>query len=683
MMDELRRLRELTEALTGNGYLKDQAKEWEYALDAIPECVYIIDNKFEMKFINKTLADRLGKSKEDLLNKLCYKEVYGRTSDFPTIGTTDDHTVLKSKTLLEDTYIIPLDGWFNINRSPIYSNNSRLLGFICVLRDVTARKKATEGLIYREAMLDAIYNSASVGIGLIEDCTGIILSINKFITDLINYSEKELVGSHIRKFFSTEEEYLKIHNAVFKCEDAAMETQFIKKDGSVLDIFLKINKIRANTQTVFTITDITEKKIKEKQLKLNEERLKSVLELTKMNYKSHEEIMSFALEEAIRLTNSKIGYLHFVNNTDDGVDLNLFQWSKETVKGCLAHKLNHYPLSSAGCWADSIREKKPIIHNDYSNMTFKEGKRGLPQGHIELKRHMGVPIMENNLVIAVAGVGNKELSYDDSDLRQLNLFMNSMWDIIKRQKAEEESIKNREYFERLINSTPTGIFVYKLTYNSLVLKHFNKAAVSILKIEHLAVDKTIEELFCSLANLPIIDKFKEIASSGGIFSDPIYRYIHDSRESIFSVTAFQSDTDEVAVLFHEVTEHIEAFAEIKSEKEKFKVVFNNSTDMITIINLESEVIVDVNPAFENYTGYNRAEVIGKNMMDLNLWGDIYSSSVFHNLLIEESKSMKFSSLLNLKDGSTRNILVTSSIIYINNVPHVVSITGLYDKNIST
>ena len=76
MIDELKRLRQLTETLTGNGYLKDQAKEWEYALDAIPECIYIINNKFEIKFTDNLYLDNLRnkvnsevKAKMSVINK--------------------------------------------------------------------------------------------------------------------------------------------------------------------------------------------------------------------------------------------------------------------------------------------------------------------------------------------------------------------------------------------------------------------------------------------------------------------------------------------------------------------------------------------------------------------------------------------------------------------------------------
>lgn len=686
MMDELRRLRELTEALTGNGYLKDQAKEWEYALDAIPECVYIINNKFEMKFVNKTLADRLGKNKEDLLDKLCYQEIYGQSQEFPVLGTIDDHRVLKYKTLLEDVYIISLGGWFNVTRSPIYTNSSKLLGFICVLQDVTVRKKATEGLVYREATLDAIYNAAPIGIGLIEEGTRIILTINKFITDLTGYSEKELIGCSTRKLFPTEEEFLRVGKVKYAGIRATgvgtVETQFLTKNGDIVDVFLKTTEVKSGKMLVFTITDITDRKIKEKQLRVNEDRLKSVLELTKMSNKSYEEITSFALEEAIRLTDSKIGYMHFVNNYDDGLDLNLFQWSKEATKNCVAQKIAHYPLSDAGCWADSIREKKPVMHNEYINMTFEDGKKGLPEGHIQLNRHMGVPIIENDVVVAVAGVGNKQIPYNETDLTQLNLFMNSMWDILKRQKAEEESKKNREYFERLISSTPTGIFVYKLINNSLVLKHYNKAATTILKIESLTIDKTIEELFCNLTKLPIVDEFKKIAEKGGVFSDPVYKYTHNQKECIFSVTAFQSDVNEVAVLFYDVTQHIKASDDIKDEQNKFKTLFNNCTDIITIVRLEDNVIVDVNPVFEKYTGYNKETIVGCSVMDIVSWCDIFNDSVFKSTLIKDFEIIDYPFTLKLKDN-IENILISSFLLHINQSVHIISIMRLYDKDIIT
>ena len=56
--------------------------------------------------------------------------------------------------------------------------------------------------------------------------------------------------------------------------------------------------------------------------------------------------LRLALEEAVRLTGSEIGYLHFVN--DDQVSLSLGMWSSATYLHCTAVKDDHYPLTSAG-----------------------------------------------------------------------------------------------------------------------------------------------------------------------------------------------------------------------------------------------------------------------------------------------------------------------------------------------
>jgi diguanylate cyclase (GGDEF)-like protein len=50
---------------------------------------------------------------------------------------------------------------------------------------------------------------------------------------------------------------------------------------------------------------------------------------------------------------------------------------------------------------------------------------------------MSVPVMDDGRIVAVAGVGNKEAAYDESDANQLTLFMSSMWSIIKQKRAQQ------------------------------------------------------------------------------------------------------------------------------------------------------------------------------------------------------------------------------------------------------
>ena len=164
--------------------------------------------------------------------------------------------------------------------------------------------------------------------------------------------------------------------------------------------------------------------------KLKEERLHSLLTLSQMGAVSDAEIRTYALEEIVRLTRSKAGYLHFVD--EDTHSLELVAWSKDVRKACRAHKPRHFPLDKAGVWADCVRLRRPVIHNDFSKVP---DKKGMPEGHFPIHRHMSVPVMDNGRVVAVAGVGNKASDYDASDANQLTLFMTSMWSIIKQKRA--------------------------------------------------------------------------------------------------------------------------------------------------------------------------------------------------------------------------------------------------------
>lgn len=429
MMNELQKLRELTETLTGNGYLKDQAEEWEYALNAIPDCVYIIDTKFKIKFINKVLVDKLNLEPHEICNKVCYDLIYGLTLDEVDEKLTERWLTEEDLVKINDVYIASLNGWFNISRSPIFTKQGKLLGFICILQNITAEKKARLELEEREQTLKSLFDSAPIGMGLIDKDTCLFLSVNRRLMEITGFSEKELVGSHFTILFKDLENFIEIPNKYSSIP--TIETQIITKNDTSVDIYLRTSNVYDKSLLVFTVIDVTEKKKSEKLLALNEERLEATLALTKMINKSKEDIMKFALEEGVRLTNSTIGYLHLVNpkKEDEETQLKLFLWSSMVHDKCSAVIISKYSLSEAGCWADSVRLGVPVVHNDYKNF---EGKKFLPEGHIDLINHMSVPVLdESGNVVVVAGVGNKDGDYNSSDIRQLSIFMNSMWDIIK------------------------------------------------------------------------------------------------------------------------------------------------------------------------------------------------------------------------------------------------------------
>ena len=63
---------------------------------------------------------------------------------------------------------------------------------------------------------------------------------------------------------------------------------------------------------------------------------------------------------------------------------------------------------------------------------------------------MNIPVFDGEHIVAVAGVGNKDADYDESDIRQLRLLMQGMWRLVRRKQAERELQEAHEKLEKRV-----------------------------------------------------------------------------------------------------------------------------------------------------------------------------------------------------------------------------------------
>jgi PAS domain S-box-containing protein len=233
----------------------------------------------------------------------------------------------------------------------------------------------------------------------------------------------------------------------------------------------------------------------EEALRLDESRLEAVWQLSRMTKATLQEITDFALEAAVRLTKSKIGYLAFMN--EEETVLTMQAWSKTAMAECaITDKPIIYPLETTGLWGEAVRQRRPIITNDYA--AASPHKKGYPPGHVDIRRHLNIPVFDGDHIVAVAGVGNKDDDYDDSDVRQLTLLMNGMWWQIKRQRAEEAlaaEVERGIYFQKLlIHTCMDGIVANDMEG---IIRTFNETAAHILgyRPEEVLGKMNIQELY--------------------------------------------------------------------------------------------------------------------------------------------------------------------------------------------
>ena len=167
-----------------------------------------------------------------------------------------------------------------------------------------------------------------------------------------------------------------------------------------------------------------------------------------------DELLQKTLDEAEALTNSQIGFAHFLGA--DQQTLKLQMWSTNTLKNmCRAEgKGQHYSIDQAGVWVDCISTRAAVIHNDYPSLPHR---KGLPNGHAPIIREMVAPVLSNDLIVMIMGVGNKTVNYDDDDIETLSQLAYLAWDIVQRKQAED-SLKMSEKKYRLLHESMTDGF---------------------------------------------------------------------------------------------------------------------------------------------------------------------------------------------------------------------------------
>jgi PAS domain S-box-containing protein len=194
--------------------------------------------------------------------------------------------------------------------------------------------------------------------------------------------------------------------------------------------------------------------------RLNESRLEALLQLHQMTGESLGEIAGITMEQAVQLTNSSIGYIAFLN--EEETILTMHAWSRHALEQCrIQDKPIVYTLAETGLWGEAIRQRRPIITNDYA--AEKSGKKGIPEGHVPIRRHMNVPCFDGDRIVVLAGVGNKDTEYDESDIRQLKLLMIGMWRIVQRKRAEDALRLERERFQTIFQQAPFGMVLVDKT----------------------------------------------------------------------------------------------------------------------------------------------------------------------------------------------------------------------------
>jgi len=332
----------------------------------------------------------------------------------------------------------------SLRADAIKNEKENIIGLIGVHTDITERKKAEEALRESEEKFHTVADFTydwELWLGPDKQ----IVYCSPSCERITGYLPEEFIADPqlLEKIVHPDDLILKEeHNRTSgeTHEPQSVDFRIIHYDGSVRWIGHTCHPVTAHDGTTFgrrvSNRDITERK-------RAEEAVQAAVKLNQLiDTMSVSESMGYTLDEAERLTTSKNGFFHLVN--PDEQTIQLITWSTETRKHCFIPKdpERNYPVKKAGVWVDCLRERKPVIHNDYPSLPHK---KGLPECHVPITRELVVPIFDEDKIVAIIGVGNKATDYAEQDINVLTLLAKNAWTLIQRKLAEEERERIRSW----------------------------------------------------------------------------------------------------------------------------------------------------------------------------------------------------------------------------------------------
>lgn len=311
------------------------------------------------------------------------------------------------------------------------------------------RAQAEAALRESDANLRALVESATQSILLI-DLEGTVLEINEVAARRLGRTPVQMVGTCAFDHVSAEvtaSRRSRLAQVIATGQSVRFEDV---RSGRVIDQSLvPVRDAGGNIVRVAIFAeDITERRRSDGILQARAR----LLEFAATH--SLEELLVATLDEAEALTGSQVGFYHFLEA--DQKTLALQAWSTRTSRDlCRAEgKGRHYDVAKAGVWVDCIRQRRPVMHNDYAALPHRQG---LPPGHSPVVRELVVPVFRGDLIVAILGVGNKTSDYTEADVDSVSRLADLAWDIAERKRGEEALHRSREHWRKLVTTIPDYI----------------------------------------------------------------------------------------------------------------------------------------------------------------------------------------------------------------------------------
>ena len=543
---------------------------YEKVLETISEHIVYYDKDFKIIWANKTAADSINLTPEQLVGKNCYNLWHGRNEpceECPVLKT------LKSGELNPREMITP-DGrlWF-VEGYPVFNDNNKISGVVEITRDITELKKVEDAIQTEKKFTENVINASIDTIFVFNPQTGKALRWNKAFNEASGYSDKEISSMKAPNSYFNEEDLKRSSKAIEKLIEegsAKVELSLITKDGKSVPFeyyATLIKSINGEPLVVSLGRDITERKVAEHKLKESEVKYRNILENLMEGY--------YETDLMGNLVYANVEYCKIMG------------YSKEEVIG-KNYRLLYDTKSSE------------VLFNMF-NQVYKTGIPRPPTGLAKV-------ITKKKKLIYFEG--SVDLLYDSKGNKVG--FYGLVRDITKRKIAEQKLKKSEEKYRSLFENMNTGFALHEVIVddnNKPVDYRYievNPAFERLtgMKKEDL-IGKTVTEAIPGTEN----DPADWIGTFGNVGLTGIPITVEDYSEAFdrwYKVSGYSPKKGYFAVTFTDITERKKAEEALKESEEKFRTIAEQS--FMSIIIIQDGILKYFNERLPKVNGYSPEEI---------------------------------------------------------------------------